>query len=210
MPRRNLYLLVAGLVVLAACARPVSEAFTTQTSGGTSQVVEVPQPITIGGAGFVVHTSGKVDQDGFDASWAAVLDTLNRYLEAAVLTPLRSGGPAGELAPFFTPGSVARVTGAGPDRAVFIDEGLAPATELRRVKAQATLYALAAPDAVMSVVSAELDLRLTGLVNGAPLTVSRTGELVLLLEPGGWRIDAWDLRVIRTLAGVTTTTAAKT
>jgi hypothetical protein len=217
MPRRNLYLLVAGLVALTACARPHSEAFTTQTptvptlaTTMPAGVVEPPPPIIFGGAGFTVHATGRVDQQAFDASWAAVLDMLNRYLEAAVLTPLRSGGPAGDLVPFFTPPSVAKVTSPGPDRAAFIDEGLAPVAELRRVRAVATLTALAEPDAVMSLVSAELDLRLTGLVNGAPLTLVRTGELVLLLDRGAWRIDAWDLKVTRTLARVTTTTAAKT
>lgn len=216
MPRKNLILLVAGLLALTACSRPLSDAYTTQTSVVPMTVTTTPdieaaaEPIIIGGAGFTVHAVGAVNQPAFDAAWAAVLDTLNRYLEAAVLTPLRSGGPAGDLAPFFTPLSVARVTTAGPDRGAFIDEGLAPATDLRRVTAVATLSGVAGSDAVMSVVSAVLDLRLAGRVKGAPLSVIRTGELVLLPEGGTWRIDAWDLRVVRTLSGGTTTTEAKT
>lgn len=205
-----LHLLVAGVVVLAGCTAK-SAAFTTQVTTTTLPLTTavpatVEEPITIEGAGFVVHPGGPVDQPGWDAAWVEVLDTLNRYLEAAVLTPLRSGGPAGDLAPLFTPLSASRVTTVGPDRAAFIDEGLPPATDLRREQGLATLTGLGGRDALLSVVAAELDLRLTGRVDGAPLTVVRTGEIVLIPEAGRWQIDAWDLKVTRTLAGVTTTT----
>lgn len=208
--------LLVGVVALTGCAPSLSAAYTTQTT--TTQPAAAvapvdgdgPEPITIGGAGFVVHAGGPVDKPSFDASWAAVLDTLNRYLDAAVLTPLRSGGPAGDLTPLFTPLSAGRVTTVGPDRAAFIDEGLPPATDLRRERGVATLTGLGGRDALLSVVSAQLELRLTGRVDGAPLTLVRTGELVLIPEGGTWRIDAWDLRVTRSLAGVTTTTTVRT
>ena len=210
-------LLFAGVVVLTGCARSYPAAFTTQTTTTpllppttVGPSADPSEPITIGGAGFVVHAGGPVDQRGWDVSWVSVLDTLNRYLETAVLTPLRSGGPAGDLAPLFTPLSAPRVLAAGPDRFAFIDEGLPPAVDLRRQAGVATLTGLGGRDAVLSVVSAQLDLRLSGLVDGAPLTVVRTGELVLIPEGGTWRIDAWDLRVTRTLAGVTTTTMVRT
>ena len=209
--------LLAGVVVtLTGCTGSMSAAYTTQTTSTQPSAAVDPatedgfEPITIGGAGFVVHAGGPVDQRGFDASWAAVLDTLNRYLDAAVLTPLRSGGPAGDLTPLFSALSVGRVTTVGPDRAAFIDEGLPPAADLRRERGVATLTGLGGRDAVLSVVSAQLDLRLTGQVNGAPFTVVRTGELVLILDGPTWRIDAWDLRVTRSLAGMATTTTVRT
>jgi hypothetical protein len=212
MPRRMLCLFFAGVVALTGCARSHSAAYSTQTTPPASATGALPagdEHIAIDGEGYVVHAGGPVDRRGWDASWAAVLDTLNRYLETAVLTPLRSGGPAGDLAPLFTPLSVSRVLTVGPHRAAFIDEGLPPATELRRQRGVASLTGLGGRDASLSVVSAELDLRLTGFVDGAPLTVVRTGELVLIPEGGRWRIDAWDLRVSRTLAGVTTTTTVR-
>ena len=209
--------LLAGVVVtLTGCTGSMSAAYTTQTTSTQPSAAVDPatedgfEPITIGGAGFVVHAGGPVDQRGFDASWAAVLDTLNRYLDAAVLTPLRSGGPAGDLTPLFSALSVGRVTTVGPDRAAFIDEGLPPAADLRRERGVATLTGLGGRDAVLSVVSAQLDLRLTGQVNGAPFTVVRMGELVLILDGPTWRIDAWDLRVTRSLAGMATTTTVRT
>ena len=222
MPRRNLILLVAGLVLLTGCSEPVSHAFTTQatttqapapTTTAPVEAAQAPvradEPIVITGAGFDLHTAGRVGQAAFDAAWAGVLQTLNRYLEEAVLTPLRTGGPAGDLTPLFTPLSVAHVMTVGANRAAFIDEGLAPATDLRKDAAVARLTALAGADGAMSVVTADLDLRLSGLVNGAPLVLERAGELVLVPEGGTWRIDAWDLKVTRRLAQTTTTTTAR-
>lgn len=204
MPRRIPLPLVAGLLLLAACTRSVSLAYTTQTTP-----VGEAAPIAVTGAGFEVHTAVPVGPDAVNAAWAGVLGTLNRYLEVAVLTPLRSGGPAGDLAPLFTPLVVDRVTSVSSDRAAFVDEGLAPATDLRSVAAVATLTSLGGPDAAMGVVSVGLDLRLTGRVDGAPLTVSRTGELVLVPSDGAWRIAAYDLKVTRTLTGASTTTTAR-
>lgn len=212
-------LLAVGLVLLAGCARPVSEAYTTQVPATTTSAGEpapaqpaepAPEaPITITGTGFDLHAAGRVGQAALDAAGVRVLETLNRYLEAAVLTPLRSGGPAGDLSSLFTPLAVGRVTAQGPDRAALVDEGLPPATGLRPEATVVTLTALAGPDGVMSVVSAGLDLRLTGRVDGEALSVARTGELVLISEGDTWRIDAWDLKVTRTLSKATTTPEAR-
>ena len=215
--------MVAGLLLVAGCSEPVSHAYTTQGTAApatttTEGTVPAPpatappaapeQPVAIPGPGFDLHAAGRVGQAPFDAAWAGVIDTLNRYLELAVLTPLRSGGPAGDLAPLFTPLSVAQVTTAGPDRSAFIDEGLPPATDVRADAAVATLTALAGSDGSISVVTADLDLRLTGRVDGAPFALERAGELVLMPEGGRWRIDAWSLKVTRRLAQTTTTTTA--
>jgi len=216
MTRRTLPVLVAAFTLSAGCTGTVSHAYTTQTTqpGPTSTQGAVPPsaasvpagPLAITGAGFDVHTAGKVSQATFDATWAGVLSTLNRYLEAAVLTPLRSGGPAGDLGPLFTSLADDRATGA--DRAAFVDEGLPAASDVQSEAAVATLTALGGADGTVSVVSASLNLRLKAQAAGAPLTVSRTGELVLLPDGGTWRIDAYDIRVSRTVADTATTTTA--
>lgn len=211
--------LVAGLVLLTGCSKPSSHAFTTQTSTTQSPaatapttVVPVPPPpppITFTGAGFHVHTAGEVSQAEFDGAWAGVLETLNRYLEAAIVRPLRTGGPAGDLRPLFSKPAADVVMTVGPDRFAIIDENMPPVSDLRQEAAVAGLNALAGADGIMSVVTAGLDLRLIGHVNGAPVTVVRTGELVLMPEGGTWLIDAYDIKVTRTLAEDTTTTTVR-
>jgi hypothetical protein len=215
--------LLAGLVLLTACTRPSAAAFTTQTTQTTQTTVPgvttsttvlalpvaPPEPMVITGTGFDVHTAGRVPQAAFDAAWAGVLDTLNRYLHAGVLTPLRSGGPAGDLAPLFSGPAAAKVTVAGPDRSAFVDEGLPPLSEVRKEAAVATLTALAGTDGTMSVVTAGLDLRLVGQVDGSPVRVARTGELVLMPDGGRWRIDAYNVKVVRAFAQESTTTVVR-
>lgn len=212
--RRRSGLLTAVLLTLVGCTQPVSHAVTnkvvTTVSTATSGTEPPPPaPFAITGAGFDLHTAGAVGTAAFNAAWAGVLSTLNRYLDAAVLTPLRSGGPAGDLAPLFTGPAAARVASPGPDRAAFIDEGLPPAVGIKPVSSVATLTALAGEDGVMSVISADLDLRIAAQVDGAPLTIARTGELVLVPEGGAWKIDAYSLTVRRDTAAATTSTTVR-
>lgn len=217
MLRRNLILLVAAMVVLTGCSRASSDAYTTQTPATDAPATTGPtlapdpapdEPITFSGFGFHLHTAGQVGEAEFKAAWTGVIETLNRYLEAAVLTPLRTGGPAGDLTPLFTPLAVDKAMTVGPERAALIDEGLPPASGLKAETARAGLNGLAGTDGTMSVVVAGLDLRLTGFVSGVPLTVVRTGEMTLFPEGGTWRIDGYDIKVVRTLADDVTTTTA--
>ena len=214
MPRRTLFVLVLGLLALAGCTRPISHAYTTQTPPPTRPptttvvpTTTAPQPMVFTGEGYHLHSTGRVSRTVSDAAWAGVLETLNKYLELGILTPLRSGGPAGDLTPLFTTLSVDRVL-TGPDRFAFIDENLPPAADLRAEALVAGMNGLAGPDGGVSVVTAGLDLRIVGQIGGSPLTVVRNGELVLVPEGGTWRIDGWDLTAIRTHAQVTTSTTS--
>jgi hypothetical protein len=210
-------LLVAGVVLAAGCGRSRTPAYTTQptlpqtTLPPAAYVLPVPPPppIIFTGDAYDLHTAGDVSTATFNATWAGVLDTLNRYLEAAVLTPLRTGGPAGDLAPLFNRPAYERVAPGGADRFAFIDENLPPVSDLRSERSVAGLTALAGRDGAVSVVTAGLELRLIGHIAGTPVTVVRTGELVLMPAGGTWRIDAYDIKVVRTIAGDTTTTTAE-
>lgn len=214
---RRTHFLVAGLVLAAGCTHASSTALTTPTTLPQPTVppsayvlaVPPPAPIAFTGDAYDLHTAGDVSTATFNATWAGVLDTLNRYLEAAVLTPLRTGGPAGDLAPLFNRPAYERVAPGGADRFAFIDENLPPVSDLRSERSVAGLTALAGRDGAVSVVTAGLELRLIGHIAGAPVTVVRTGELVLMPGGGTWRIDAYDIRVVRTIAEDTTTTTAE-
>jgi hypothetical protein len=209
-------LLVAGLVVLTGCTRSTSDAYTTQTTTTQAPPVTTPvlsvaptSPIAFSAAAFDLQAAGPVSPADSDAAKAGVLDTLNRYLDAAVLTPLRTGGPAGDLTPLFTRPAVDRVMAVGADRSAFIDEDLPPISDLRKEAAVVGMTALADEDGVLSVITAGLDLRVVGHIDGEPVSVVRTGDLVLVPDGGAWRIDAYDINVTRSRAGGETTTTVR-
>lgn len=208
MLRRNLLGLVAATsLLLPACGSGVSLAHRSHLPTGPPAPA-APGQVAITGTGFEVHAAGKVDRAAVQDAWAGVLATMNRYLEAGVLTPLRSGGPAGELAPFFTSAAGQRLRSTASDRSAFIDEGLPPVTGITQESAVARLAALAGSDGTVSVVSAVLDVRISGEVEGTPITVSHTGELVFMPDGGAWKIDAYDVRASRDSAGPRTSTTA--
>jgi hypothetical protein len=209
----RMLLAVVGLLVAAGCERSSSAASTAQTTipQMTVPVVSLPPPapITFTGDAFDLHTAGPPTNASYDATWYGVLETLNRYLEAAIVTPLRTGGPAGDLTALFNPPALERVAPGGVDRFAFIDENLPPVSDLRSEKSVAGLTALAGRDGKVSVVTAGLDLRLIGHIAGTPVIIVRTGELVLMPEGTTWRIDAYDIQVVRTVAQDTTVTTAE-
>lgn len=130
---------------------------------------------------------------------------LDRYLNNAVVGPLRSGRPAGDLSNLFVSDVLPRLL--GPDRGALLDEGLPPVDDLNVKTATADLVALAGPDGV-AVLVAGIRMEIEGHLEGTPLTVNRTGELHLAPEGDYWKISAYDIRVERRTAnGVTTTTA---
>ena len=207
-------LLAIGLLLAAGCSRPSAATFTAQTTIPSPATVPVlplppPPPIAFTGDAFDLHTAGPATNASYDATWFGVLETLNRYLDTAIVTPLRTGGPAGDLTALFNGPALERVVPGGVDRFAFIDENLPPVSDLRSERAVAGLTALAGRDGKVSVVTAGLDLRLIGHIAGTPVTVVRTGELVLMPEGATWRIDAYDIQVVRSIAQDTTVTTAE-
>lgn len=133
--------------------------------------------------------------------------TLDAYVDRATAAPLRSGSRAGDLAALFTSAASARVD--GPDRPALVDEGLPRATDVQTEASTAKLAALVGPDNAVEVVTATIDLRLQVTGEGI-LAIVRTGDLVLVPDGGGWKIDGYDLRTARdSAAGPTTTTARR-
>ncbi|MGH9222336.1 MAG: hypothetical protein ACRD2W_00700 [Acidimicrobiales bacterium] len=140
------------------------------------------------------------------AARAGVQTLLDRYLTNAVVTPLRSGQPAGDLSSIFGGAALERMN--GPDRAALVDEGLPRVAQLKVSAAEADLTALLGPDGV-AVMAAGIKLVVTGAVDGAPLTVERTGELLLGADGDSWRVTGYHVRVTRDAAGAVTTTTVR-
>jgi len=139
----------------------------------------------------------------------ATVALLQRYLDDAILAPLRSGGPAPDLGPLFTAETAPRI-GAG-DRAAMVGEGMPRAGGgVQADAANATITPFRVGDQVPLVI-AQIDLRLRARdVEGASVTVAHQGELTLVPEGSTWRIGGYDMLATRdTPAGTTTTTAVK-
>jgi hypothetical protein len=134
---------------------------------------------------------------------------LRRYLDDAILAPMRSGGPAPDLSPIFT-AETAPLVSAG-DRAALVGEGMPSARGgVEADAANASITPLVVGDEVPLAV-AKIDLRLRARdVEGAGVAVTHQGELLLVPEGSTWRIGGYDVLATRdTPAGTTTPTAVK-
>jgi hypothetical protein len=177
------------------------------TSGRATTTTEAPIPIAFTVTSFDVETAAEPAPGAADGARAGVEATLKRWLEEDVLPPLRSAQPAGDLRSLFTAVTGERVA-TTPDRAAFVSEGLPPVSGLEADTAALALTGLADPDGQIPLVAVHLDLRLKGRAEGTPVTVEHTGDLVLVPEGDGWKIDGYDVRSSRdTPTGATTTTA---
>ncbi len=205
------------LLTLPAVRRPVVVialvALAAACSGGGSEPAAPPPteppPATIAWEfiGGEVHAVRPPTPGLPDDVTAKVTATLERYLADAVVGPLQSGQPAADLGPVFTGPVLVRVN--GPDRAALVDEGLPPAPRLRSEAATAHVATLAGEDQAVTVAAAAIILRLhTGGADS--VAIVRTGDLVLVPEGDGWKIDGYDIRTTRDSAdGAATTTTAR-
>ena len=124
--------------------------------------------------------------------------TLDAYLAQGVVAPLQSGSPAGDLSAVLSAAAIERITADATARAVLLDEGLpAATTSITADTATATLSTVAGPDGVTAIVAARLDLKIKAVGPTAVVDIVRQGELTLIPESGGWRIDSFGLRAQR-------------
>lgn len=171
--------------------------------GGSSQPVSSPPgrvnlelaagPIQVEQGGAAASTLSDQDRD-------AVIDVLRRFVTAGTLDPL-AGKPVGDLAPLFSAAAAPGLT--GPDRAALVDEGLPEATgRTTAVAAPVGLTALSDGGGSIGLVGAALTLDVSAKTARGPVTIKRSGELVLAHAPDGWKIDSYRLLVARDGAGL--------
>jgi hypothetical protein len=136
-----------------------------------------------------------------DATKAAVLGTVEQWADQAVVAPLHTGQPAGDLTALFTPAAAAKFADPAT-RAAFVDEGLPAAlTSLSVDKADATLSSVAGSDEVLGVIGVRVDLRLHAVGPELDVDVVHWGELILAPVDNGWKIDGFDLHSSRDSRG---------
>ncbi|HEX4978862.1 MAG TPA: hypothetical protein VFV35_02245 [Acidimicrobiales bacterium] len=185
------------LVVLVSVALGTS-ACSDDGDGGSprSTATTAPQQAALRWEVGPVDPQGTAPPD--PAVVAAVEGTLDAYLQQAVVVPLRTGKPAAGLEAVLSAAALERVAADPAARSTLLDEGLPPATtSIRAERATAALTSVAGPDGVTAVVGARLDLALRARGPGLEVDIVRQGELTLVQEGDGWRIDSFQLRTQR-------------
>jgi len=198
---------LAALACLAMVAGACSKGDSKAASGRATTTTAVPAPIGFTVASFDVEAVADPIAGGVEGAQAGIVATLNRWLADAVLGPLRSGQPAGDIGSFFTGPTRERIA-TTPDRAAFVDEGMPPVTGVGAGTASLAMVALADPDGNIPVVAVHVNLTLGGMVEGSPVGIEHVGDLSMLPDGDAWRIDGYDVKATRATAGATTTTTA--
>jgi len=161
---------------------------TTTTAPPTTTTTVPPVTFTVTGTELVGGAGGALPAEVADAA----VGTAQRWLEAAVLTPLRTGAVSPDLQVVATPAVQARL--AGPDRAALVDEAVAPPGPVVASRAELSLTGLAGDDGPVGVVVARFGLDLT---SGGGVHLVREGELVLVPTGAGWLVDGYGVAVTR-------------
>ena len=139
-----------------------------------------------------------------ESTQTQVQSVLDRYLNNALVIPMRTGTPVPDLGNVFAGPVLDRLS--GPDRAALLDDVIPKAEDVLVGEATADLIALVGPDGV-AVLAVSIRIVMTGTVEGGPVNIERTGEFQMAPEGGDLRVSGYDVSVTRTgPEGVMTTT----
>lgn len=203
---RRTMLVISTLVVVTACSSG-----TTSTSKPTSTSSSAPRrtPVHATVGTVDVASSGKMVAFA-DADRDGVVASIDRYIAEATLAPL-TGTPAKDLAENFTASAAAALT--GPEQDALVDTAVPKATgAMKTTLAPLNLTAFSDQGGAIDLVGTTFDLTVTTIAKDGPITIHRTGELMLTREGGAWKILGFTLAVTRDGAGLgtgpTSTTAA--
>jgi hypothetical protein len=144
---------------------------------------------------------------------AGVIGVLGDYVQTAIVKPLRTAQPAGDLTAVFDTQALARATGV--DRAALVDEGIPKVTGALTVDAKpVTMTGLGDQNGQLVAIAATVDLDVSAAPVGkaAPLHIVRGGSFVFTPDASGvWKVSAYTVLVTRDGGGIetpTTTSAA--
>lgn len=197
--------LAAALLALPACSTSKPQAATPHVTVAHEATTTTDPP---GAYAFTLAPPEAISWNGPpvfpDDVRGAVQVLLDRYLADAILRPLRTAQPAGDLGAIFAAPAIDRVN--GPDRAALVDEGLPKPDSVHVDTASANLVGLQG----VPLVAAGFHVLLTAKFGGAPVRFDHSGELQVGLGGDGWKVVAYDVRVTRDSldgSGTTTTVA---
>ena len=197
MARRTAAILAVALLLVApACSKdkadddaaPKPERATTTTA---------PAAVAPTLSFTIVGTDANGTKAPDDATLAAVKQTMDGWLATAVVAPLHTGQPAGDLSPLFTQAALDRI-GADPAvRATLVDEGVPAAKTISAEFANLLLTSVAGPDEVVAMIGARIDVKVHTVGATHDVDVVHQGELVLVPDGPGWKIDSFSLHASR-------------
>ena len=197
MARRTAAILAVALLLVApACSKDEADdaaAPKPKRATTTTSTTAPPVPVL---TFTVVGTDANGTKTPDDATMAAVKQTMDGWLAAAVVAPLHSGQPAGDLSPLFTQPALDRLADPAV-RATLVDEGVPPATQLTAEIANLLLTSVAGPDEVIALIGARIDLKVHTVGATHDVDVVHQGELVLVPDGPGWKIDSFSLHTAR-------------
>jgi hypothetical protein len=185
---------IALLLVAPACSKdkadddaaPKAKRATTTTAAAAAPTLSFT----------VVGTDPNGTKAPDDATLAAVKQTMDGWLAAAVVAPLHSGQPAGDLSPLFTQAALDRMADPAV-RASLVDEGVPAAKTIEPEVANLLVTSVAGPDEVVALIGARIDLKVHTVGATHDVDVVHQGELVLVPDGTGWKIDSFALHTAR-------------
>ena len=194
IPRKFSALLVALVVLVGACSKDNNDDASTARSTTTTTAPAGPPTLAWAVGDIGTHGTAAPGDDVI----AAVKTTLDNYLAQAVVAPLFTGQPVVDLSMVLSPAALERFNADPTARATLADEGMPPATDgITAERANVQLASIAGPDGIPAVIAARLDLLVHAVGPGLDVDINRYGDLTLVAEEGGWRIDSFKLRAER-------------
>lgn len=190
--RRTVCLLLIAAIALSGCRRGKDDEPGAQLAPSTTSTTAVPEiKVTVAVAAV---ESMRPDPVAFpDDVRGPVVAALDAWLGAGVVSPLLTGQAPVGLDTAFTNAALARLTPGSADRAALLEETRPAEGVVEPEKASVVLVGLADEKGAVGLVTATVDVSLTFVSSGGPVRISRTGELVLMPVPGGWRIDSYEI-----------------
>ncbi len=193
-------LVLAGLLVACSGGAKKSKPHTTTTTTAPPNVALTKGDVHVESAG--------PDTTIDDATQQAILGAAQRYVDAAVLSPLQQGRVGDGFDALFDAGVKNAAT--GPDRATLTDDGIGKATKpLDATASPVRIDGLADQGGKLLYLGTTFLLTVDTVTTDGPLRLFRNVELTFAPAFGKWFVTAYRVTVVRTAPNATTSSTAR-